>query len=116
MKEHGGSEGAESPSYWREEQKANRRLNPHNRHNDRIRRVISPRPSEGVCTLRPGPTPRRTPRRPIKVLGFKSWPTNGFTTAPGHHQSKGRGWMGPIAASTRAHKRHRHPDPRSSLD
>jgi hypothetical protein len=62
-----------------------------------------PVPSEGVRTPRSGMTPRRMhseikglkahkgekgywlkmPRRPIKLIGFKDWPTNGFTTALG---------------------------------
>jgi hypothetical protein len=36
MKERGGSGGAKSPSYRRGERKVNRRLDPHDRHNDRI--------------------------------------------------------------------------------
>jgi hypothetical protein len=92
--------------------------------------------SGGARALRSGVTPRekrlavkgskapvgkeeyglKMPQRPIKVRGFIGWPANGFTTAPRHRQSEGRGWMGPLAASTRAHKRHGHSDPRPSLD
>jgi hypothetical protein len=120
MKECGGGGRAESPSYRRGKQKAKRCLDPHDRHNDHVHRVISPRPIGGSASPRSGLTPRRTcpavkgpkahtgekgyglktPRRPTKVLGFEGWPTNGFTTAPGHHKSKGRRWMGPLAAST----------------
>jgi hypothetical protein len=41
-KEHGDGGGAESPNYRRGKRKANRRLDPHDRHNDRVRRVTSP--------------------------------------------------------------------------
>jgi hypothetical protein len=56
------------------------------------------------------------PQQLIKARGLVGWPTDGFTTAQGHHQSKDWRWMGSLVASTWVRKHHGHLDPRSSLD
>ena len=53
--------------------------------------------------------------RPIQVQEFEGWPSDRFTAAPGRRLSEGWKGMGPLAASTRAHKRCEHPSPRLSL-
>ena len=53
--------------------------------------------------------------RLIQAQEFEGGPTDGFIAAPGHPKSEGWKWMGPLAASTRAHERCRHLGPCSSL-
>jgi hypothetical protein len=129
MERRGDGRGAKNPNYRRGERKTNRRLNPHDRHDDRVHHVTSPNPIWMCARPAPGSTPRGTrlamkgpkvpagrngyrlkmPRRPIKAQGFVGWPADGFTTAPGHHQSEGWKWMGQLVASTWARKHHGHP-------
>jgi hypothetical protein len=58
----------------------------------------------------------KTLLRPNKAQEFEGWPIGGFDDHSEHPQSEGRKDMGLLAASTRAHMCHGHPDLRSSPD
>lgn len=94
-------EGHEPPLIGMGEWEKNRRLDPHDLHDDHVHRITSPHHFTEHAHVRQGPTPQgmclevkgqeasavktryglKTPRQIIFSLGFEGWPTDGFTTS-----------------------------------